>query len=632
MSQEPDVAGLASGSDGEREVGEAEESEDSDNFDGAQIDGSTAVRAVEGPDVFISYRLEPDQATASALKRLVEGSIEPTPSVFVSGAGGLRPSSIGLKPQLQRAVTAARAFLAVITPQSKDREWVIFEAGAAWGRNQMYTPVLIETEPHELNTTIADFVAAKADQKDQMEQLIAEVAKTLGTSVRGHFSKRYAAFERHLEQRAKKPEPEKARGSDGSSALNVALRLWHKGQREDALEAFSKAESEAATTEAKAHVQVLRLNVLYDDEKDRFRTALLGLADEIRATAVWVTWKGITERRRHVAIEDYEQALQVPGARPDDIDFAVEYRARGLFELGRDEDAVALLMRFLRTVSGERRLRFVKVLWDSLSALSPVIKLMLAAAVTPFDDADIWRRLVDMAVAERWGGIGVHAGRRYRNTSDGGTAINSLGRIYMTAGLVSLAYEAFAEAVDAGVSVAKVNMAVCFKEQAVPGAGLALLRQHTGEWDAASPDFPFKVRGEIEEAVASERARADELAKQGRRLLAMLCELVDQGFARGPFDGAIPDLVGADGVAVTLTAMSPFDCVYEGRVGKALYGVFVKADDADVTFWGLKFEPTSKSDPQWVTIERARHPDVTAMEPPALAAVALEPPLLPPAS
>ncbi|MEH2277539.1 MAG: hypothetical protein V7K40_22805 [Nostoc sp.] len=108
-------------------------------------------------EVFISYRDSPDQGLAVALKELIEGAIEPQPHVFVAGAGGLRPSNIGYKPQIQAAAQSSRAFIAIITQQSKEREWLFFEAGAAWGRNQLYAPLLVGTSPSELASTMADY-------------------------------------------------------------------------------------------------------------------------------------------------------------------------------------------------------------------------------------------------------------------------------------------------------------------------------------------------------------------------------------------------------------------------------------------------------------------------------------------
>jgi hypothetical protein len=77
--------------------------------------------------------------------------------VFVSGLGGLKASSVGFKPQLQKAVQEAQVFVGIITPASKDREWIFYEAGAAWGRGAIYVPLLVDLAAHDLPSSIADY-------------------------------------------------------------------------------------------------------------------------------------------------------------------------------------------------------------------------------------------------------------------------------------------------------------------------------------------------------------------------------------------------------------------------------------------------------------------------------------------
>jgi hypothetical protein len=122
---------------------ERDETIDSDSDDGetggpsAHLDLIRATPPSKTVQIFVSYRVVPDQRIASALKRLIETSIEPLPNVFVSGAGGLRPSNTGAIPQMQAAAENAAAFVGVITHSSKAREWIFFEAGAAWGRRRL---------------------------------------------------------------------------------------------------------------------------------------------------------------------------------------------------------------------------------------------------------------------------------------------------------------------------------------------------------------------------------------------------------------------------------------------------------------------------------------------------------------
>jgi len=194
-----------------------------------------------------------------------------------------------------------------------------------------------------------------------------------------------------------------------------------------------------------------------------------------------------------------------------------------------------------------------------------------------------------------------------------------LGRVYMTAGFVSLAYEAFMEAVDAGVSVARANLAVCLNGQGVPAAGLALLKQQAGDWDSASPDFPFKMRGEIEQSIAAERTRADKAAKTGHRLLLMLAELVDQGLARGPVEGGLVDVVDQTGTAVSLFPLRPFAGIYEGRIGHAFHGLFVKAEEGAEGFAGVRFDPKGNLNPEWIILAPKLVDDCVNHDVPALA-------------
>ena len=88
--------------------------------------------------IFVSYRVDPDQPIAEALKTLIQTTFDPPPKVFVSGAGGLRPSALTFRAQLDSTAKSAVAFIGIITNASKDRAWIHFEAGAAWGRSRLW--------------------------------------------------------------------------------------------------------------------------------------------------------------------------------------------------------------------------------------------------------------------------------------------------------------------------------------------------------------------------------------------------------------------------------------------------------------------------------------------------------------
>ena len=85
----------------------------------------------------------------------------------------------------------------------------------------------------------------------------------------------------------------------------------------------------------------------------------------------------------------------------------------------------------------------------------------------------------------------------------------------------SLAYLAYSDSADQGVSVAKVNMAQKTKAN-VPAAGLKLLQEHIGGYDAADRGYPHAVRAELERLVQEEGEQAKQRAKYGKRQYAAL--------------------------------------------------------------------------------------------------------------
>ncbi|MEH2047076.1 MAG: hypothetical protein V7L12_28180 [Nostoc sp.] len=103
-----------------------------------------------------------------------------------------------------------------------------------------------------------------------------------------------------------------------------------------------------------------------------------------------------------------------------------------------------------------------------------------------------------------------------------GTAANNLGRAFSELKLYSLAYLAYAKAAEAGVSVAKVNIANLHLWNPLPAAGLKLLKEHTGTYDAADAGYPYHIRAELERSVQNEQKTVNELHKQGCKVAVMI--------------------------------------------------------------------------------------------------------------
>jgi hypothetical protein len=179
--------------------------EDEDEDDDGTVAEQPGGVAAQG--VFISYRVVPDEPIAGALKELLEGCLKPAPNAFVSGLGGILPSEKSAKLQMQLKARAAGAFIAVITKNSLDREWIFFEAGAAWGRDVLYAPLLVGVEPEVLPNTINSYQALDYRKEEKVRELLREVGSRVGARVRQKaFPRRYARFVNTVaEQLGQKP-------------------------------------------------------------------------------------------------------------------------------------------------------------------------------------------------------------------------------------------------------------------------------------------------------------------------------------------------------------------------------------------------------------------------------------------
>ena len=258
--------------------------------------------------VFISYRVHPDQPLAIALKELIEGAIEPEPRVFVSGAGGLRPSSIGSKPQIQAAVQTARAFIAIITQQSKDREWIFFEAGAAWGRNQLYSPLLVDTAPSELASSIADYQAIRASDRDEVERLISAIAEAIGGTVRSRFSNRYRAFQKRLQAYNATSADEGP--EDDRSPLGQAIDLLKRGELDASNDLFAKLENNALSKEEKTQIRISKL-INSGLKNNEILHALETVEEQYDVTSISQYWLGFFQNRPPASIRHYSSCLEL---------------------------------------------------------------------------------------------------------------------------------------------------------------------------------------------------------------------------------------------------------------------------------------------------------------------------------
>ncbi|MEH2044080.1 hypothetical protein [Nostoc sp.] len=351
-------------------------------------------------EVFISYRTSPDQGLAVALKELIEGAIEPQPHVFVAGAGGLRPSNIGYKPQIQAAAQSSRAFIAIITQQSKEREWLFFEAGAAWGRNQLYAPLLVGTSPSELASTMADYQTVRASDREEVKHLLIAVAQAVGGNIKTRLNQRYQAFSKQIEayQKIEIIEENIEESSslleiveeniEESSSLSQAIKLLQRGEVEKANTLFDRLEETTSTNEDKAKIRITRL--LNSDREERNPLKELeSLALELRNTFHCQFWLGLFESRVAASISYYEECLHLATANNASFfsNRVTLYLAEEKFKIGEQEIALDTLRQAM--VGEDRDLRYEAVeTWQNLDQKPHFLEKLVILLTGLSDKAD----------------------------------------------------------------------------------------------------------------------------------------------------------------------------------------------------------------------------------------------------
>lgn len=231
-------------------------------------------------EVFISYGAGPDERTATAVRVFLSSCIdEPALSVFVASDGGLRPSAIAYKPQLQRAVQEARVFVSIITKEAREREWLFFEAGAAWGRGQVCAPLLVGTDSSDLPSTLADHQATRIQDERGSRALLKVVAESVGKVVRPNKVGR-RALGTLAKTLAAPYEPD---GEIIEEGMLRAMTLLLSGKKREGIELIHKLPDQAPDVDERAALTTRKLKHSTDDPIE-LAEALHGLPADFRAT------------------------------------------------------------------------------------------------------------------------------------------------------------------------------------------------------------------------------------------------------------------------------------------------------------------------------------------------------------
>ncbi|MBN3943949.1 hypothetical protein [Nostoc sp. NMS9] len=298
-----------------------------------------------------------------------------------------------------------------------------------------------------------------------------------------------------------------------------------RGEVEEANTLFDQLEETASTNEEKATIRITRL--LNSDQEGRNPLKELeSLAPELRNTYHCQFWLGLFESRVAASISYYEECLRLATANNATFfsNRATLFLAEERFKIGEQEIALDTLRQAM--VSEDRDLRYQAVeTWQNLDQKPHFLEKLVILLTGLSDKADssiMLNALTELALDNKWSSLLTYFAKCADQVDVQGTAANNLGRAFSELKLYSLAYLAFAKAAEAGISVAKVNIANLHLWNPLPAAGLKLLKEHTGTYDAADAGYPYYIQAELERSVQKEHKKAEELYKQGYKVAVMI--------------------------------------------------------------------------------------------------------------
>ncbi len=574
--------------------------------------------------IFISYRVDPDAPLAAAVKALLETTL-PGVTAWTSNQGGIRPSASGSKPQIQAAMRRAKAVIGIITEASKGREWVFYEAGAAFGRNVVYVPLLVGIPPKDLPSTIADYQAYSADDRAQMELLLSSLAEDLGRDMKP-FLPRFNAFRKRLDARRRLEEEaaddDEGEANEGRSPDVAALVAMFSGHVDEGTKAFAALEKAATDPDDVVRYRVLPLWYRAKATKSGVLLAMEKFEPALKETNEFAFWTGFLEDRPTIAIPALRRAIDSHRHR------ALTVLADKLYSTGHESEALELLLGGFRDTNRELSvdcaMQLARLPHPWVQPLARLLAMVEATLTT--HRAEVTAGALKAAEDVGCHYLAVELAYRRDDAEGSATSLNDLGRSFSAAGLTSLAYRAFLRAIDKGASVARVNAANLVGNGAVPAAALELLDQHSGSFDASSPHFPHVSRAELERAVYDEEEKRTALRAAGERLLRMLGEFTEKtlpGLHQVAEATEAVEVVGPDAKRSVLDLTSrdvlpqaPFRNVW-ARIASETTTLLGRC--ADGSWVGLAFGVSDHTEPsRWLRVtETARIPGLASLPLPA---------------
>jgi hypothetical protein len=179
-------------------TGRAYEAVDSD-FEHEEADASTSTMGSEDSiDVFISHSNQ-DSDVAETLIELLESALDlPSDSIRCTSVDGYRlPAGASTDESLRHEVHNSKVLIGLITPNSMESPYVLFELGARWGTDKSMFPILAKGAEHEiLGGPLKGLNVLNGNREAELHQFVEDIASKLGLEV-GE-SSRYRKYISHF--------------------------------------------------------------------------------------------------------------------------------------------------------------------------------------------------------------------------------------------------------------------------------------------------------------------------------------------------------------------------------------------------------------------------------------------------
>jgi hypothetical protein len=176
--------------------------------------------------IFISHSTL-DKKIAENLTEILKNSLEIDPSRIrcTSVEGHRLQGGVTADVQLRQELLEAECFVGLLTPQSVNSTYVLFELGARWGADRRLIPLLAAgLQPSDLRGPLTAVHAHSCDSASELHQLIDELADILKTNKRPaanyeKYIERLAKISRKMKSRKSSIHPAKGKKKDTSSGV-----------------------------------------------------------------------------------------------------------------------------------------------------------------------------------------------------------------------------------------------------------------------------------------------------------------------------------------------------------------------------------------------------------------------------